>query len=128
MGLTFLLPSEEKSWRVFTLDCDGERLGIAHEAGSDEHPITHLSSELNPKTVKKMTILLTCNGATAGYQKVSLANIIADKTQSVVCAAKNAKVNYIKGTGIPYLAGDSLKTIVKALLRGCWFCTFPKRK
>ena len=103
-------------------------MGIAHEAGSDEHPITHLSSELNPKTVKKMTILLTCNGATAGYQKVSLANIIADKTQSVVYAAKNAKVNYIKVTGIPYLAGDSLKTIVKALLWGCWSCTFPKRK
>ena len=78
-----------------TLDCNGERLGISYEAGHD-YPITHLSTQLNSKTVKTMTILLTCHGATPGYNNVSLANIIADKTGSVVYAAMNAKVNYIK--------------------------------
>lgn len=78
-----------------TLDCNGERLGISYEAGHD-YPITHLSTQLNSKTVKTMTILLTCHGATPGYNNVSLANIIADKTGSAVYAAMNAKVNYIK--------------------------------
>ena len=111
-----------------TLDCNGERLAISYEAGH-EYPITHLDTQLNPKTVRQMTILLTCHGATPGYNGISLANIIADKTQSIVYAAKNAKVNYIKGTGVPYLTNSGFwKTLGTILLWGSWVFTFPQKE
>lgn len=61
---------------------------------------------LAPRTAKIMTILFACYGATPGYNNVSLANIIADTTGSVVYAVKNAKVNYYKGIGLPYLIDE----------------------
>ena len=61
---------------------------------------------LAPRTAKIMTILLACYGATLGYNEVPLVNIIADTTGSVVYAVKNAKVNYYKGIGLPYLIDE----------------------
>ena len=111
-----------------TLDCNGQRLGISYEAGN-EYPITHLDTALISKTVKKATGLLTCHGATPGYNKVSLANIISNKTQSYVYAAKNAKVNYIKGTGYPYLTNNGfLKTLKTIFWNGMWAWTKPDKK
>ena len=86
-----------------TLDCNAQRLGISYEAGH-EYPVTHLDTALNSKTVKNYTILLTCHGATPGYNKVSLANIIADKTQSPVYAAKNARLRLHESSDIMALS------------------------
>ena len=106
-----------------TLDCAGQRLGISSEAGS-QYPITHLSSELQEKNIG-MTMLFTCHGATDGYGGISLADIIADKTRSVVYAARNAKINYIPYTGMPYLSGEGLIGNLKTALWGYWTFVFP---
>ncbi|MBE5772302.1 MAG: RHS repeat protein [Clostridiales bacterium] len=106
-----------------TLDCAGQRLGISSEAGS-QYPITHLSSELQEKNIG-MTMLFTCHGATDGYGGISLADIIADKTRSVVYAARNAKINYIPDTGMPYLSGEGLIGNLKTALWGYWTFVFP---
>ena len=107
-----------------TLDCNGQRLGISYEMG-EKFPITHLDTELMPKTVNQFTLLLACHGATPGYNQVSLANIIANKTQSIVCAAKNAKVNYVKGSGLPYLSGESILVKIITYFIGVWAWTYP---
>lgn len=76
-----------------------------------------------------MTILFACYGATPGYNNVSLANIIADTTGSVVYAVKNAKVNYFKGTGLPYLTNSGFwKTLGTILLWGYWAYIYPSKK
>lgn len=82
-----------------TLDCNGQRLGVAFDPNADPE-ITHLSSELNGKVFREV-YLFTCHGATSGYKGISLADMISEKTKAPTYAVKNGKLNYERGTGIP---------------------------
>ena len=101
-----------------TLDCNSERIGISTEAGSDRFPVEYTIDSLEPITVRKTTLLLTCHGATPGYDGISFADIVADLTQSVVGAAYYAKISYYKDTGYPRLSYRE-KSLIKTI-RNCF--------
>lgn len=106
-----------------TLDCAGERLGVSTKVGNSM-PVRYVSSSLNRNTSITMTLLLTCNGATPNYAGISLADIIAYKTDSPVVAVKNGKVNYWNGKGPAYSINEHFPYIID-LAR--WTSTFPNK-
>ena len=87
-------------------------------------PVRYVSSSLNRNTSITMTLLLTCNGATPNYAGISLADIIAYKTDSPVVAVKNGKVNYWNGKGPAYSINEHFPYIID-LAR--WTSTFPNK-